>query len=110
MSTCYLSWIPHDLSDDLQEVRVAKYHELLDVLKRMQRGHFRDIMTGDESWSYLDYQHSAQWSVSRDNVPKMSKPALIPSPASLLIDDWASQESCTHRKDERMFNLTAGWG
>jgi hypothetical protein len=30
---------------------------------------FRMLVTGDENWFVLEYQHSAKWSVARDEVP-----------------------------------------
>jgi histone-lysine N-methyltransferase SETMAR len=36
----------------------------------MQRAHFRYIITGDESWFYVEYQHALRWSVSLDEVPQ----------------------------------------
>jgi hypothetical protein len=42
----------------------------------MQRTHFRYIITGDESWFYLEYQNASQWSVSRDEVPQKVDPAI----------------------------------
>jgi hypothetical protein len=41
----------------------------------MQRIRFRDIITSDESWFYLEYHHASQWSVSRDEVPQRVGPA-----------------------------------
>jgi hypothetical protein len=49
---------------------VAKCGKLLRVLEAMQRIYFHHIITGDESWFYLEYQHASQWSVSRDEVPQ----------------------------------------
>jgi hypothetical protein len=66
----HLCWVPHQLTDDLRQARVAKCGELLCALKVMQRIRFRHIIIGDESWFYLEYHHASQWSVSRDEVPQ----------------------------------------
>jgi hypothetical protein len=42
----------------------------------MQRTHFRHIITDDESWFYLEYQHALHWSISRDEVPQRVNPAI----------------------------------
>jgi histone-lysine N-methyltransferase SETMAR len=34
------------------------------------------IITSDESWFYLEYQHFSQWSASRDEVPQRVDPAI----------------------------------
>jgi hypothetical protein len=34
----------------------------------MQRTHFRHVITGDESWFCLEYQHTPQYLVFRDEV------------------------------------------
>jgi hypothetical protein len=67
------------LTDDLQQVSVAKCGELLRTLEAMQRTLFRHIITGDESWFYLEYQHASQWSASRNEVPQTVDPAIGPA-------------------------------
>jgi hypothetical protein len=42
----------------------------------MQRTNFRHIITGDENWFYLEYQHASQWSVSRDEVLQRADSAI----------------------------------
>jgi transposase len=34
----------------------------------MEANKFRNILTGDESWSMLEYQHAVKWSLSREDV------------------------------------------
>jgi hypothetical protein len=64
------------LTDDLRQVRVAKCGEILRALEAMQRTHFHHIITGDQSWFYLEYQYASEWSVSRDEVPRRVDPAI----------------------------------
>jgi hypothetical protein len=59
MKIFHLRWA-HQLTDDLRQARVAKRNEILRVLEAMQRIHFRHIITGDETWFYLEYQHASQ--------------------------------------------------
>jgi hypothetical protein len=46
----HLRLVPHQLTDDLGQVRVAKCGELLRALEAMQRTLFHHIITGDEGW------------------------------------------------------------
>jgi hypothetical protein len=48
----------------------CKCGELLHALEAVQRTHFRHIITGDESWFCIKYQHVSQRSVSRDEMPQ----------------------------------------
>jgi hypothetical protein len=76
MTIFHLRWVPHPLTDDLRQVWVAKCDGLLRALEVMQQPHFRHIITGDESWFYLEYQYASRWSVSRDEVPQRVDPAI----------------------------------
>jgi hypothetical protein len=40
------------------------------MLEGMERNNLRDLVTGGESWFTLEFQHSAKWSVSRDEMPQ----------------------------------------
>jgi predicted ATPase len=46
------------------------------MLDAVQKSCFRHIITGDENWFYLEYQHASQESVSRDEVPQRVNPAI----------------------------------
>jgi hypothetical protein len=76
MKIFHLRWVPHQLTDVLRQVRVAKCGELLRALEAMQRTHFRHVITDDENWCYLEYQHASQWLVSGDEVPQRVDPAI----------------------------------
>jgi hypothetical protein len=60
MKNVHLHWVAHQLTDDLRQVRVAKCGVLLRPPEAMQRTHFRRIIIIDESWFYLEYQHTSQ--------------------------------------------------
>jgi hypothetical protein len=72
----YLRFVPHQLTDDLRQVGVAKCSELLRAMEGMQLTHFYHIITGDGSWSYLEYQHVSQWQASRDEMFQRVDPAI----------------------------------
>jgi hypothetical protein len=76
MKNFHLRWVPHQLTDDLRQVRAAKCSEIFRALEAMKRTHFRHIIRGDESWVYFEYQRALPWSVSRDEVPQTVDPAI----------------------------------
>jgi hypothetical protein len=45
MTIFHLRGVPHQLADDLQQVRVAKYGELIRALEATQQTHFRHVIT-----------------------------------------------------------------
>jgi hypothetical protein len=64
---------PPCVDKKLRETRLEKCRELLPMLEGLERNNFRSFMTGDESWSTLQFQHSAKWSVCRDDVPQKAR-------------------------------------
>ena len=64
-----LRWVPHVLGIDQKRERVTESQKLLEALKADAPNEFANIITGDESWYYWSYDHSSQWSTSRDLVP-----------------------------------------
>jgi hypothetical protein len=73
MKNYHLRWVPYPLTDDLKWMRVAKSEELLTVLQAMEEQGFHNLVTGAESWFYLDYCPATQWSVCADNVEPTAK-------------------------------------
>ena len=63
--------VPYELTCEMKEERVRKATELLDILKVSKRKGFHRIITGDESWFFLSYDHKHMWSQSRDNLPEI---------------------------------------
>jgi hypothetical protein len=41
---------------------------MLPILEAQNKKDFHDLVTGDESWFMLEYEHEAQWVVSREKV------------------------------------------
>ena len=87
MKNFHVRWVPHQLTSELQATRLAKCRELLPILEALQRNNFRNVVTGDESWFYLETGHSAQWSVCRDDVATKTKPT-ISTPKFMLTVIW----------------------
>jgi hypothetical protein len=55
---------------------VARCGELLRALEGVRRTHFRHILTNDESWFCLEYQHGSQRSASRNEMSQRVEPAI----------------------------------
>jgi hypothetical protein len=63
-------WIPHSVTAAQKVQRVADARRLL---KSDQKNKSRNIMTGDESWFYYQYESDAMFAHSRDEViPRVS--------------------------------------
>jgi hypothetical protein len=54
MKSRRFKWAPHFLDGDLRAKRLEGALQLLDVLQGQERCHFRDLITEDETWVYLD--------------------------------------------------------
>lgn len=64
-----LKWVPHELTCDMKEKRYKDSKLLLDYLMSESFNNFEFIITGDESWFYLDYSPRTLWTISNDNIP-----------------------------------------
>jgi hypothetical protein len=49
------------LDDDARIKQLEGAHQLLDVLQAQKRCHFRDLITGDEIWVYIDMKPGIIW-------------------------------------------------
>ena len=63
--------VPYELTCEMKAVRIQKAIELLDILTTNKRKGFHRIITGDESWFFLSYDHKHMWSLSRENLPEI---------------------------------------
>jgi hypothetical protein len=48
--------------------------EMLSVLWAQNKKDFHDLVTADESWFMLGYEHEVQWAVSREKVASRVRP------------------------------------
>lgn len=62
----HLRWIPHTLTFDMKRRRVEQSKVILSHLQAADRGHFTNIITGDESWFYYLNQPKARWVLAGD--------------------------------------------
>jgi hypothetical protein len=67
MKLFHVHWIPIQLTEQLRASRIQKCQELLPLPEGMDANKFRNVLTGDESWFMLEYQHAVQWSFSRED-------------------------------------------
>jgi hypothetical protein len=64
----HFGWVPNQLTEQLRVSRIQKCQEVLPLLERMETNKFRNILTSDESWFMLEYQHAVKWSLSGADV------------------------------------------
>jgi histone-lysine N-methyltransferase SETMAR len=57
------------------------------MLEALQKNSFRKVVTRDESWFYLETEHSAQWSVCRNDMATKTK-LTISTPKFMLTVMW----------------------
>jgi hypothetical protein len=68
MKLFHLRWIGNRLTEQLRTSKIQKCQELPPLLERMEANKFRNILTDDERWFMFQYQHTAKWSLSREDV------------------------------------------
>jgi hypothetical protein len=65
-----LRWILHFLTDELKVTRVATSMKMLEILEQQEWTYFVRIITGDESWFFLQYSRNHVWRLSNENSPE----------------------------------------
>jgi hypothetical protein len=55
--------------DDFRAKQLEGACQLLDVLQAQKRCHFRDLITGDGTWVYLDMKSGAIWLPADSELP-----------------------------------------
>lgn len=63
----HLRWIPHRLTFEMKKRRIEQSRVILDHLQTANRGHFTNIITGDESWFLYLVQPKARWVLAGDD-------------------------------------------
>jgi hypothetical protein len=57
----------------------------------MEVNKFRNILTGNESWFMLEYQHAVKWSPSLEDVSERVRQQIATKKlCSLLFGEWAA--------------------
>jgi hypothetical protein len=57
----HFKWVPQLLTDELRPKRIEGSRALFERLEAQQQIGFCDIVTGDESWVYLDMVLNSIW-------------------------------------------------
>jgi hypothetical protein len=83
----HFKWVPHFLDDDLMAKRLEGARQLLDVRQAQERCHFRDVITGGETWVYLDMKPGTIWLPADAELPLRVK-RTIASEKRMLIVFW----------------------
>ncbi len=65
----YARWVPHFLSDEQKEKRIVYSKSLLKLLQSLQGNQRAAVVTGDESWIYLNYPQLAMWCEGDERPP-----------------------------------------
>jgi hypothetical protein len=75
------------LDDDLRAKRLKGARQLLGVLQAQERCHFRDLITGDETWVYPNIKSESIWLPDDAELPIRVK-RTIASEKGMLIVFW----------------------
>jgi hypothetical protein len=87
MKNRHFEWVPHLLGDDVRAKRLEGVRQLLDALQTQERCYFRDLITGDERWVYLDMK-SGTISLPADAELPVRVKRTIASEKRMLIVFW----------------------
>jgi histone-lysine N-methyltransferase SETMAR len=74
LKSLHLHWVPHLLTDDLRQKRKEHTSAMSPFLYTAQRDGWHHLVTGDESWFFLNISPRRMWTLSRDDV--VTKPRL----------------------------------
>jgi hypothetical protein len=70
-------------------LRIELSREFLQILEQDQQYEFEHILTGDESWFFLEYFHHLCWTANPDDVPEIPKQKLNPKSDSFRLFEVA---------------------
>lgn len=98
-------WIPHMLNIDQKQKRCTIANELLSHLEMLGPKAWRNVITGDETWIYLDNPRSSMW--QKSGIPRPKKPKhMIGNKKIMVTVFWtrAGMESITYLPPGESFN------
>jgi histone-lysine N-methyltransferase SETMAR len=72
-----LRWIPYRLTEQQKKNRYDICGQLLSLLRKHQTMKWRHLVTGDESWFFLEYMPNGMWASSPSSVEVSEKPSII---------------------------------
>jgi hypothetical protein len=83
----HLRWVPHCLSAKDKQIRADVSRELLALLQRHERTSWRNIVTLDESWFYLETDYEQVW-IPQDAEPPERQRLTIQSKKLMITVVW----------------------
>lgn len=66
-------WVPHTLTDEIKYLRVDTAKHMLEILEAQRSTDFLKVITGDQSWFYLNNDAEFKWCDDDDPRPKKRK-------------------------------------
>jgi hypothetical protein len=69
----------------LRAKRLEGARQLLDVLLQQEKCHFRDLITGDETWVYLDMKRETIWLPADAELPVLVKRTIASEKRTLIV-------------------------
>jgi hypothetical protein len=85
MKSRHLKLVPHFLDDDLRAKQLEDVRQLLDVLQAEEKCHSRDLITGDETWVFLDIKPVTIWLPIDAELPVHAKKTIVRESRMLVI-------------------------
>jgi hypothetical protein len=101
----HFRWILHVWARKLGDQRVKGARAPIDVLRQQEKTNFRDIITGHESWIFIDTTPSFIWLSLDEELPTRPR-CTISVDDRLLIAFWASKILYTWTGCQRMCEST----
>jgi hypothetical protein len=83
----HFKWVPYKLTDKLRQKRIEGVRTILNVLEAPQRIGFCDIITGDESWIYLNMTPNSIL-IGAEEIPPTRPRTTTASKTALLTVCW----------------------
>jgi hypothetical protein len=81
----HFRWASHFLDGDLRAKRLEGARQLLDVLQTQERCHFRDLITGEKTWVYLDMKPGPVWLPADAELPACVKRTIASEKHMLVV-------------------------
>jgi hypothetical protein len=61
-------WVPYLLTEQLKAQRIATSIKMLRILRTQEPMNFTRVVTGDESWFFLEYSRNRVWRLGDENA------------------------------------------
>jgi hypothetical protein len=85
MKSRHFKRVPHFLNGGLRTKPLESARQLLDILQAQENCHFRDLITGDETWTYLDIKPWTIWLPAEAELPVYVKRTIANEKRMLIV-------------------------